>query len=206
MRAASTCTDSGSAGMSSALSGSPGPGRIVTDPGNLNGNWSGQISIPNTWAVGTEVAMGAVGRRDDHGVHRRVLQQRERVGIGARDAGGGRRLGKRRRACIRQRGDDDVATEAETGDVVGHGDSAGADQAEAKCRGVTLLRVGYRQAPATGRRGWSESGESPRPRTRAGPTRWRSAAGGPKGGCASTGPTTARAARANCPTGPYSSS
>lgn len=32
-------------------------GNWLTDPLNLNGNWSYQASIPNAWAVGTEVAV-----------------------------------------------------------------------------------------------------------------------------------------------------
>lgn len=32
-------------------------GNWLTDPGNLNANWSYQTSIPNSWAVGTEVAV-----------------------------------------------------------------------------------------------------------------------------------------------------
>ena len=77
-----------------------------------------------------QVAVEAVRRRDDHGVHRRVLQQRKRVGVRARDAGCGRGLGQRRRVGVAERDDFGITAEPDARDVVGDGNLAGADEGD----------------------------------------------------------------------------
>ncbi len=77
-----------------------------------------------------QIAVEAIGRRDDHGVNRRVLQQRKRIGIRACHAGDRRGLGQRRRVGIAESDDLGIAAEPDAGNVIGHGNLAGADESD----------------------------------------------------------------------------
>jgi len=71
-------------------------GNWLTDPANLNANWSGQISIPNSWTPGTEVAViyqfntgGATNVVAQFGVDNGIFVWLDGVYLlGRRDAGG----------------------------------------------------------------------------------------------------------------------
>jgi hypothetical protein len=59
-----------------------------------------------------------------------VLQERERIRVRPRDTGGLRRFGKGRGIRVAERGDFGVTGKTNAGDVVGHGDLAGADETD----------------------------------------------------------------------------
>ena len=109
-----------------------------------------------TAAVGgghDEIAVEPVGGRDDHGVNRRVLQQRKRIGIRACHAGHRRGFGKRRRVGIAQRDDFGIAAKADARNVIGHGDLAGADEGDSDghmCRRDVLQRPGQETESGVG--------------------------------------------------------
>jgi hypothetical protein len=71
-------------------------GNWLTNPGSLNANWSGPISIPNSWTPGTEVAviyqfntLGATGVQAQFGVDNGIFVWLDGVyQLGRRDAGG----------------------------------------------------------------------------------------------------------------------
>ena len=76
-------------------------GNWLTDPLNLNANWSFEASIPNSWAVGTEVAvmyqfntLGATNVVARFGVDNGIFAWLDGVYLGGARAGGGVALGE----------------------------------------------------------------------------------------------------------------
>lgn len=76
-------------------------GNWLTDPLNLNANWTFESSIPNSWAVGTEVAvmyqfntLGATGVVARFGVDNGIFAWLDGVYIGGARQGGGVSLGE----------------------------------------------------------------------------------------------------------------